>query len=117
LSRPDIVPTVSAGWKVVFAASLLLGACELDASSGNSIEVSRADFGTDWPLTVEGGVLACEGAGSVTFAAGGTTYAVNGMAETQDAGADIDPIWKDVGGGLKKNIGPLIDRGLELCEV
>jgi Protein of unknown function (DUF2511) len=85
-------------------------------SGGNSVEVSRTDFRGDWPLTVESGVLACESAGAVTFTANGTTYAVNGIAESQDAGADIDPIWTDTGAGLKKNIGPLIDRGLELCD-
>lgn len=83
----------------------------------SSIEVSREDFGADWPLTVASGILACEGAGAVTFTANGTTYAVNGMASSLDAGVDIDPIWAEARDAPKKNIGPLIDRGLELCEL
>lgn len=81
------------------------------------IRVSREDFGDDWPLTVDEGVLACVPAFAVVFTAGGETYAVNGQAATQGY-ADIDPIWADDPDGLapKKNIGPLIDRGLELCE-
>jgi Protein of unknown function (DUF2511) len=90
----------------------LVAASACSSSSGNSEEVSRADLGSDWPLTVDSGTLVCEGAGSVTFTVNGTTYAVNGLAE----GADIDPIWADSGDGLKKNIGPLIDRGLSLCD-
>jgi len=79
-------------------------------------EIARADFGSDWPLTVAEGTLACEGAGAVTFTAEGTTYAVNGLAAGMDRWADIDPIWAPAPGGLKKNIGPLIDRGLALCD-
>jgi hypothetical protein len=45
-----------------------------------------------------------------------TTYAVNGLAEGSGKYANIDSIWADAPGGLKKNIGPLIDRGLQLCE-
>jgi hypothetical protein len=86
-----------------------------EIASGNTEEVSRSDFGSNWPLTVESGTLACEGAGAVTFTTSGTTYAVNGMAQGMDQYAEIDPIWADEGGGLKKNIGPLIDRGLSLC--
>jgi hypothetical protein len=78
--------------------------------------VSRADYGTDWPLTVESGVLACD-SDAATIEVGGTTYALNGTARTFRAGVDIDPIWAanpDVD-GLKIDIGPLIDDALKLC--
>jgi hypothetical protein len=87
--------------------------------------ISQADLRNDWPLTVREGVLRCEGAGAVTFTSAGTTYAVNGLASGLGQYPDIDPIWADdpSAGTLigyevapKKNIGPLIDRGLELCE-
>jgi hypothetical protein len=84
---------------------------------GGGLEVSQADFGKDWPLTVQSGTLNCEGAGAVTFTTDGTTYAVNGLASGMDRWPEIDPIWADEPHGLKKNIGPLIDRGLELCDV
>jgi hypothetical protein len=80
--------------------------------------VTRADFGKDWPLTVDAGVLSCEGASAVYFTANGIRYAVNGSARTRKDAPDIDPIWaKDPRGySPKKDIGPLIDRGLQLCE-
>jgi hypothetical protein len=79
-------------------------------------EVSRSEFGSGWPLTVEAGTLACEDAGAVTFTSDGTTYAVNGPAQAMDRWPDIDAIWADAPGGFKKNIGPLVDRGLALCD-
>jgi hypothetical protein len=40
---------------------------------------------------------------------------VNGMASSYE---DINPIWADdpASPGLKKNIGPLINAGLEMCD-
>lgn len=89
-----------------------------DAAAG---EVSRAEFeaeGRTWPLTVDSGTLNCEPASSVTFRAGGTTYAVNGTAKTMTDLPDIDPIWADDGSGLglKVDIGDLIEAGLDLCD-
>lgn len=80
--------------------------------------VSREMLGDDWPLTVEDGVLDCSGAQAVTFTTGGGTYAVNGMAESATDFPAIDPIWADdpTGAAPKKNIGPLIERGLALCD-
>jgi hypothetical protein len=83
--------------------------------------VARADFGAEWPLTVESGTVACEGSGgggSATFSTGGQTYALNGLAKGKNAGADIDPIWADNPAvpGLKKDISVLIDKALELCK-
>lgn len=86
-------------------------------------KVSRADMGRKWPLTVNKGRLVCigsRGVGAVVFVApDGTNYAVNGTAKGRlDHAADINTIWADdkaLGMGLKKNIGPLIDRGLKLC--
>ena len=82
--------------------------------------VTRADFGDDWPLTVESGTLRCEGGGAgigavVFVAPDGTEYGVNGLASDY---TDIDAIWADDPSGLvpKLSIGPLIEAGLELCE-
>ena len=86
------------------------------AADGNSIEVSRADFGKKWPLTVSSGTLSCKEPGQVFFETGGTVYTVNGMAATMTDLPEIDPLWKDAPHGLKKNIGPLIQRGLSLCK-
>ena len=70
-----------------------------------------------WPFTVSRGILGCTQPpfpGAVTFNVGGTVYAVNGTAE--DAGhQNIDPIWNPAGGGLRVDIGRMIDKGLSLC--
>ena len=87
--------------------------------------LSRADFGKQWPLTVEAGVVSCEplGAntrlGSVIFMdPEGKRYAVNGTAIAHYPGLPvIDHIWAPDPKvpGLKIDISPVIDRGLELC--
>jgi hypothetical protein len=72
-----------------------------------------------WPLTVSTGTLRCEGSSSITFEApGGVRYAVNGTAIGQHKYPAINPIWAEStsGLGLKKNIGDLIDFGLNLCD-
>jgi hypothetical protein len=94
----------------------MLTGCGGSESHGS---VSKADMGSDWPLTVDSGTLHCD-ALAVTFEApDGTEYALNGVARDQTDLPDIEPIWApdpESGGGLKKSIGPLIDRGLELCK-
>jgi hypothetical protein len=99
--------------------SLAIVACAgTPGAEGKSESVSRADFGEDWPLTVDSGVLSCEDGGYVYFTADGTRYAVNGFAMTKGDAPRINTIWANDPTGLspRKNIGPLIDRGLALCE-
>lgn len=101
---------------IALASSGLVG-CGDTSSSGNSEAISEADFGNEWPFSVDEGVLRCEGAGAVVFEAEGTDYAVNGTASGQGY-AEIEPIWLEdpAAAGLKINIGPIIERGLALCE-
>jgi Protein of unknown function (DUF2511) len=95
-------------------AMALLAAC--DEASG--IEISQAEFGDKWPFTVASGRLECVPPSKVIFHAGGTTYAVNGMASSDKRYREIRPIWKDNPEipGTKINIGPIIDRGFALCK-
>lgn len=82
--------------------------------SGN---VSRADLGDAWPLTVKEGTLLCVDQ-AVVFSTGGVNYAVNGTAKgraSEFGWRDIATIWADGSAGLKKDIGPLIERGLAQC--
>lgn len=90
-----------------------------------TLHLGCSDLGATWPLSVKEGLLQCEEeevAGlivqRVTFETpSGSVYAVNGHA--LDAGyPDITPIWKKDPSGVapRLNIGPLIDRGLTLCE-
>lgn len=79
--------------------------------------ITREMLGDEWPFTVDGGVVACDGDG-VTFTADGVTYAVNGTARGREMGVDAQAIWADDPStpGLKKDISPVINRGLELCK-
>ena len=69
-----------------------------------SLLVSRADFGADWPLTVESGMLSCSGIRNVVFEANQQRYAVTGAAKTALGLPGIDSIWADNPSvaGLKK---------------
>jgi hypothetical protein len=90
-------------------------------SGGGSAEagtrhITRADYGDEWPLTVESGTLSCQPGGAIVFTAeDGTAYGVNGLAADF---AEIDSIWADNPSGVtpKLNIGPLIEDGQELCD-
>ena len=87
--------------------------------------ISRADFGDRWPFVVESGTLRCRAPRAITFTSSGTTYAVNGMASTLEAGVPIEPIWafqppRDPGIEVVEGI-PLSDcneifRQLTVCE-
>jgi hypothetical protein len=87
--------------------------------------VERSEFGDPWPLTVEAGDLSCEPPGAVFFTVGGVRYSVNGLAKARRFNArDIEPIWardeeliRTTKGtaDFRKSIGPLIERGRELC--
>lgn len=79
--------------------------------------VSRELLGADWPLTVDSGTLRCEPPQLVVIDVGGTTYAVNGSAKGTARWADADVITAPhptIAGG-RKDAGPLIRRGLDLC--
>lgn len=67
------VSVIRWGWVVL---APLIAAC----SPAQSEQVSRAEFGADWPLMIESGELRCE-LGVVEFKApNGTDYAVNEQA-------------------------------------
>jgi hypothetical protein len=87
----------------------------------NEIRIARQDFGNAWPFTVEEGVLSCKGkggVGEVVLTANGTTYALNGVAKGTKKYRPIDDIWAENPSlaGTKKDIGPIIERGLKLCK-
>jgi hypothetical protein len=97
----------------VLIATLLVA---VPAMAGQE-KVSQAMFGDKWPLIVDEGLLSCHGAGEVTFYHKGKTYAVNGLAKSAGK-LDIRPIWKDSEEKYvpKKDLGPLINAGLKLCD-
>jgi hypothetical protein len=84
--------------------------------------VSSADLGDAWPLTVPGGTLRCEGPGAVSFMSDeGIVYAVNGTATAWSRRNNL--AWSDIGSihaddpaaGRKMKLGPLIAAGVRLC--
>ena len=86
------------------------------------VRITRDEYGEKWPFTVDEGILNCEIASAVVLRVGGTTYGVNGLGANRYG--PIDPIWRDHPSaaedprfkGRKVNMGPIIDRGLLLCE-
>jgi hypothetical protein len=110
---------------VVSLAALALAGCGSGGGSpagASGKRISRSDYGTEWPLTVEEGTLSCSGPGAVTFTTDdGTTYWVNGTAggmADEKGWLDIKPIWAKNPNpiyGPRKSIGPLIDDGLKFC--
>ena len=88
--------------------------------SPNETKISKQEFGNDWPFTVDEGILACKGSGGVgevVFTANGASYAVNGVAKGTKKYRPIEEVWAEnpTVPGTKKNIGPIIERGLKLC--
>lgn len=78
--------------------------------------VSESTWTGDWPFTVPEGSLMCGQPNRVTFTADGTIYALNGAAKSAGSFDDVAAIWKDSDfPGVKVDIGPMIQRGLELC--
>jgi hypothetical protein len=81
--------------------------------------VSRAELAREWPLTVEEGTVRCvdiEGFHGVLFGVDGRWYAVNGIARITTASAKIDELVAHDASGAKKDVSPLIERGLALCD-
>lgn len=106
--------------KATFAAILLIlvAGCAETSTDGGAGEVTSADFGSDWPLTVDSGTLHCDGSDGIGLAYITTsegTFALNGTAKSRYD--DIDPIWAAGDDGIpKKDISPLIDAALKLCK-
>src|SRR4051794_34994837 len=111
------------GMATLCVVGLLVSGCSSSGSAADHSErVSSNGMGKKWPLKVNNGTLHCDGSGGVgdvTITVGGTTYALNGAAKSHTNAKDIRPIWANdahLGFGLKKDIGPLIQRGLRLCQ-
>ena len=119
---------------VVFAALLLAG-CGSKSDSATTAAtstlsppveayVSGGDLGEDWPLTVPGGTLRCEGPGAVSFQADeGIIYAVNATGKAWSRTNNL--AWRDVeliqapdpsAPGKFRSADALIARGVALCD-
>jgi hypothetical protein len=133
LARPQIGVTAGKREEVKRQAEAAAEAArrvaeEKAAADRGEVTVTREEYGDAWPFTVDSGVLKGVPTGQrtaggtdlveVTFTSGGTTYALNGIARDTRKYAEIDGIWASDPNivGLKKNVGPIIDRGLALVK-
>lgn len=101
--------------------ALLTLAFPTAALADGSGRMAKASYGKRWPLTVTSGTVHCSNI-AITFTAGGTTYAVNGIALSRFPHMpQIARIWKRDPNNLLPNaridLGPIIDRGLKLCGI
>ena len=108
---------------------LMISGCE--PNSGGTTTIYRAKMGEEWPLTIEKGYLHCDcvergspffqcvkGAVIIHDPLEGVTYSVNNVYVPQVVNAtDIERIRRTdpENPSLKLDLGPLIERGLELC--
>jgi hypothetical protein len=72
-----------------------------------------SSFGGDGSQKLMQGELRCEGAGGVIINVDGKDYAVNGMAGSRYA--PIQAVWKSAK-DPDIDAGPIISRGLTLCQ-
>lgn len=78
--------------------------------------ITKAEFGDEWPFTVDEGRIECRKAGALVFVHGEFEYQLNGMA-SQLGYASINSIWRwnpDIE-GARIPITPIIQRAQKLC--
>jgi len=88
----------------------------------NGVLITKAEYGADWPYTVDSGLLHCDPPGSnVVLKAEGKVYALNGraMGNATERGylnaRDTITLRDDNGYFTIGNVGKIIDRGLAMC--
>ncbi len=111
--------------KAYTCLSVLIGMVLLVGCGSTQVKITQAEYGDKWPFTVSEGVLHYRDTGvtvgttrmiEVLFTANGVTYALNGTAKENSSYTNVDSIWAKNPSlpGIKKDIGPIIDRGLAL---
>lgn len=101
---------------------LILTYIAIRFSGPAGVKITRGEYGEAWPFTIEKGYLDCKRGSAVVFRADGITYALNGPAlqryESINTIVRDDPrVAEDRRlEGLKVSVGPIIKRGLGLCE-
>jgi len=86
-------------------------------------KITKADYGSDWPVSVEEGTVKCIDGTYVVFEALGKVYAVNDSAKNESimrehGWSNIDDIRLDdpAAPETKVNITPILSTGLILCK-
>jgi hypothetical protein len=78
-------------------------------------KITKREFGTEWPFTIDEGVLIAKGSngGEIVLEASGQKYAVNGIAKQTHKYRAVEEIWAydPVGHEIRKDIGKIIHLG------
>lgn len=95
----------------------ILSACS-SSPEYKTVEVSAAQFGDKWPLTVDKGTLHCEAPTRIVFTApDGQKYGVNGTASLDYVTIlEITKDQENLGYTFKMDVTNLIEEGMKLCE-
>ena len=99
----------------ILALAMLIASC-----TDNRKRISSKDFGEEWPLTVDGGWIECQGDSFViTFSTDGHRYALNDAARATEKFENISSIVRDdpnyPGGGIKMDVSIIEFEGLKMC--
>ena len=113
---------------IAITLAVVLGfSCASSPGDGasNRIKVTRAEFGSEWPFTIDEGEISCEGGGdsaeALYFHYDGKTYGLNGMALMDQDQKVIDlresGFWAPDPAipGMKINIDRLQKRAKDAC--
>lgn len=92
-----------------------------DVPAPGEVRMTREEYGSEWPLTVDEADVSCRD-DAVYLSANGVLYAVDGIAlkrRTKTGAKDFrsSGLWAPDPSldGFKKSLGPVIDKGLSLC--
>lgn len=96
-------------------ALLVLSACSTDQGFPSQ-KVSRDDYGSAWPLTVNGGVLACEPGDVATFTVNGHSYELDPRATPESVSSGFERIWAKDQASVRLDLSPLVGDALALCD-
>lgn len=99
---------------VVLSLTVLLPGCSSDKGFA-AREVTRSDYGSAWPLTVDNAVLACEPGGVPTVTVEGRSYRL--YERSTDLSPGLLRVWvDDPTTALPVSAKPLLDDALSLCD-
>lgn len=95
-------------------AALLLTAC---GSEPKTLQISAAQYGDKWPLTVDKGTLSCEQPDRIVFTTSeGQRFGINGSASNDQLSIlEITKETENLGVKFKMDTSFLIDEGMKLC--
>lgn len=105
------------GVAVRFRFTLISHCPSLHMSAGGGrpgLQLRRARRKDHHASTDRAALLGCTKPQSVTFNVNGTLYGVNGAA-IDHGNQPVDPIWKTASPGPRADLGPMIQKGLSLC--